>query len=203
MLHVNSTRLLSAQPASQQPEVFLSAPPETALALLSEISSARLPAVQTRPTPGVPWLTSVLTTLVVVMAFALVVQHLSSRAEAKPAILAASVEPAPVKPSPMSARPVEETPHPFAEFVRVSGVRVVMDANQRAQVQYLVANVSGTALSNIGLRIAVGPETPGIRSTPLFTVSARVPVLGPHESKEIRTDLDSDMRADVQVTSQQ
>lgn len=203
MLHVDNTRLLSAQSASEKPGLSLSAPPETALARLSDISSTRLPAVRIRPSTGTPWLTPLLTTLVVVMGFALFVQHFSPKAEAQSNIAAVSTEPVPVKPSPLPVSAVEETPYPFAEFVKVSGVRVVMDLNHRAQVQYLVVNHSDTPLTDIGLKIAVRPAAPGSRSDPLFTVAVRVPMLGPHESKEIRTDLDSDLRADVQVTSQQ
>lgn len=80
---------------------------------------------------------------------------------------------------------------------------MVMDRNQRTQVQYLVANDSDTTLTNIGVKIAVRTAGPKAGVDPLFMVSARVPMLGPHESKEIRTDLDSDLQADVQVTSQQ
>ena len=109
----------------------------------------------------------------------------------------------PPQPSPITASTVEETPYPFAQFVKVSGVRMVMDLNRRAQIQYLVVNHSDTALENIGLKIAVRPGATTAGREPLFTVSARVPMLGPHESKEIRTDLDSDLRAEVQVTSQQ
>ena len=79
---------------------------------------------------------------------------------------------------------------------------MVMDRNQRTQVQYSVANDSDTALTDIAVKIAVRAGR-GAGVNPLFMVSARVPRLGPHESKEIRTDLDSDLRADVQVTSQQ
>ena len=195
--------MLSASSAPEKPGMLLSAAPETALALLSDLSSAQLPAIRTYRATGTPWLTSVLTTLVVVMGFALFVQHFSSKAEAQSTVPAVSTEPVPVKPSPLPANAVEETPHEFAEFVKVSGVRVVMDLNRRAQVQYLVVNHSDTPLTNIGLKIAVRPASPSSGLSPLFTVAARVPMLGPHESKEIRTDLDSDLRADIQVTSQQ
>ncbi len=202
MLHVNSTRLLSAQPSEKQPGLLLPESRETALVVLADLASARLPALRTPPSTGTPWLTSLLTTLVVVTGSALIVQHFSPKAEAQTSTPPESSEPVGVKPSPMGVTVVQETPYPFAHFVKVSEIRMIMDRNQRTQVQYLVANDSDTALTNIGVKIAVrsaGPEAAG----PLFMVSARVPLLGPHESKEIRTDLDSDLRADVQVTSQQ
>ncbi len=195
--------MLSASSASEKRGLLLSAPPETALTILSDTRSSQLPAVRIRPSTGTPWLTSVLTTLVLVMGCALFVQHFSFKAEAQSNVPLASAEPVPVKRSPITPSAVEETPYPFAEFVKVSGVKVVMDLNQRAQVQYLVVNHSNTALTNIGVKIAVRPAAPASGSNPLFTVAARVPMLGPHETKEIRTDLDSGLRADVQVTSQQ
>ena len=67
----------------------------------------------------------------------------------------------------------------------------------------MVANGADIALTNRGGKTAVRAGGPGAGVNPLVMVSARVRMLGPHESKEIRTDLDSDLRADVQVTSQQ
>ena len=119
MLHDERKRMLPASPASATPGFLLSAPPETALALLSEISSAQLQTTRIRPSTGPPWVTSVLTTLVVVMGFALFVQHFSSKAAAQPSVAVPSTEPVPVKASPVSASGLEETVHPYAEFVKV------------------------------------------------------------------------------------
>jgi hypothetical protein len=44
------------------------------------------------------------------------------------------------------------------------------------------------------IQIAVRSSVEPASSKPLFTVSAVVPSLGPHQSKEIRTDLDSELR---------
>ena len=207
MLHVDRTRLLSESPAHQQPGSTVLAATQTALAPLTGIHSSQLPAVRSLAPRGTPWLTPFLTTLVVVMGVALFVQHLSNAQAKAEANSIAPTEPSQssmaMKPSPITVSTVEETPYPFAQFVKVSGVRMVMDLNRRAQIQYLVVNHSDTALENIGLKIAVRPGATTAGREPLFTVSARVPMLGPHESKEIRTDLDSDLRAEVQVTSQQ
>ena len=85
--------------------------------------------------------------------------------------------------------------HPFARFVEVTGLRVVADLNHRSQVQYIVVNHSSEQLSGMLIRIAVRSSADPAGSAPLFTVSAVVPSLGPHQSKEIRTDLDSQLRA--------
>ena len=85
--------------------------------------------------------------------------------------------------------------HPFARFVEVTGLRVVADPNHHSQVQYIVVNHSASQLSGMSLRITVRSTTQAAGSAPLFTVSAMVPSLGPHQSKEIRTDLDSQLHA--------
>lgn len=87
-----------------------------------------------------------------------------------------------------------ETEYPFARFVEVSGLKVVDLINDHSQVQYIVINHSSTQLTDIGLRIAVRSSATSGGSAPLFTLAARVPTLGPNESKEMRIDLDSKLR---------
>ncbi len=84
--------------------------------------------------------------------------------------------------------------HPFAKFVEVTGLRVVSDPNRKSQVQYLVVNHSPSHISGVALKITVTPSEPS-GAAPLFTVSSIVPSLGPYQSKEIRTDLDADLRS--------
>jgi len=86
-------------------------------------------------------------------------------------------------------------PHPFARFVEVTGLRVVADENHRSQVQYIVVNHSSAELTGMAIKIAVRSSKDPAGGPPLFTVSAIVPSLAPHQSKEIRTDLDSELRA--------
>ena len=81
----------------------------------------------------------------------------------------------------------------MARFMEVTGLRVVADAGDQAQVQYTVVNHSTFDLSDIALRVSVR-STAGEKAPPLFTVTARVSRLGPHESKEIRTGLDSQLK---------
>jgi hypothetical protein len=69
-------------------------------------------------------------------------------------------------------------------------------------------------LDNIALKIAVRSSNAAQGAAPLFIVTAWVPKLAPHQSKEIRTDLDTglhasqipnpaNLRTEVRVTSQQ
>lgn len=122
---------------------------------------------------------------------------------------------------PSTSQPAASTPaapafeqHPMARFVEVTGLRVVTDPDHRAQVQYIVVNHAGVELSGMVIRVAVRSSQDPSSAAPLFSVSAVIPSLGPHQSKEIRTDLDSrlqpsnipdwqHLRTDVQVGSAQ
>lgn len=108
--------------------------------------------------------------------------------------------------------PVDQS-YPFARFVEVTGIRVIVDLNHGSQLQYLVVNHSATELVNIGLTLAVRSSQASPGSAPLFIVSARVPSLGAYQSKELHSELEAPLRSlvipdwdnlrpDVQVTLQ-
>jgi hypothetical protein len=78
----------------------------------------------------------------------------------------------------------------------------------------MVVNNGGIELDDMALRISVRSSTAAQGAAPLFTVAAWVPKLAPHQSKEIRTDLDTglapsqipnpaNLRTEVRITSQQ
>lgn len=201
-----------------------------------------LPSHAARPFPR--WVIPLVVSLVVILAIASVVQKMSSSASASvqstgaaslvkpaakqtPALTRVSAAngpaPAPTPAITLPATPAVNTPstpadleaeYPDARFIEVTGLRVVTDSHDHPQVQYLVVNHAATPLLGIGLRIAVRSAAAGDGSNPIFRVSARVPSLGPHESKEIRTDLDTrlkstqipeweNLRTEIRITSQQ
>ncbi len=139
---------------------------------------------------GLPaWIVSLVIATSLFLAIGVALQYLSTNREAKAAVVPT---PAPAAPSAPVAPLFEQ--HPFARFIEVTGLRVVADTNHRSQVQYIVVNHSATQLSGMTIQIAVRSSVEPASSKPLFTVSAVVPSLGPHQSKEIRTDLDSELR---------
>jgi hypothetical protein len=83
--------------------------------------------------------------------------------------------------------------HPAARSVEVAGVRIVTGPNKKPQLQYIVINHSASELTGLNVRIAVR-SVEALADTPLFSVSILVPSLGPNQSKEIRTDLDSSIQ---------
>jgi len=139
---------------------------------------------------GLPaWIVSLVIATSLFLVFGIGMQYVSANREVKAAVVPATA-PAPAS---VPTAPIFEQ-HPFARFVEVTGLRVVADTNHRSQVQYIVVNHSATQLSGMTIQIAVRSSVEPASSKPLFTVSAVVPSLGPHQSKEIRTDLDSELR---------
>jgi hypothetical protein len=85
-------------------------------------------------------------------------------------------------------RVVEE--HPAARSVEVAGVRIVTGANKKPQLQYLVINHSPSEITGLNIHIAVR-SVEALGDAPLCSVSSIVASLGPNQSKEVHTDLDS------------
>jgi hypothetical protein len=170
------------------PRMAQTAPPQLPLGM---------PPYPPPPPPSKPsfptWLATVVATTALFLGAAWIVQR-----PAVPAHASANLSPRPVVAPPSPAEPARQPefpPHPFAKFVEVAGLRVVVDLNHRSQVQYLVVNHSALDLTDLALHIVVRSAFAPPDSSPLFSVSARVPNLGPHESKEIRTDLGVELRS--------
>jgi hypothetical protein len=74
---------------------------------------------------------------------------------------------------------------------------VVSGPNKKPQLEYIVINHSSNEVTGLNVRIAVR-SVEGLAGAPLFSVSSVVASLGPDQSKEIRTDLDSSVQpADI------
>jgi hypothetical protein len=153
------------------------------------------------------WAISVLAAMLLVFVGGSVFQNVNAGRDSKPAPLSTD----PAAQSPASPEAVPSDAHPFGRYVEVTGVRVVADPQRRSQLQYLVVNHSNIQITGIALHINVRSADPSSKA-PLIQVSAVIPSLGAYESKEIRTDLDTQMRSteipdwdhlkvDVQVTS--
>lgn len=85
--------------------------------------------------------------------------------------------------------------HPFARFIEVTGVRVIVDLNKASRVQFLVVNHSSSELSGLALEVKLrSTET---ASTPICEFTAHVPALAAYESKEVAVDLPEHLRGVV------
>ncbi len=133
------------------------------------------------------WPISLLLATIVLLGVVSLFQYFSQERDTTAASVAS---PPPVaKAAPTSHAPVVSE-HPAARSVEVAGVRIVMGPNKKPQLQYIVINHSSNELTGLNIRIAVR-SVDGLADAPLFSVSSPVAALGPNQSKEIRTDLNS------------
>jgi hypothetical protein len=139
------------------------------------------------------WPISLMLAVVTILGAVSLLQYLAQDHDPKAASLAAPAQPnkAASVPAPPAAV-VQE--HPAARSVEVAGVRIVTGPNKRPQLQYIVINHSSNELTGLNIRIAVR-SVDGLADAPLFSVSSVVAALGPNQSKEIRTDLNSSVQA--------
>jgi hypothetical protein len=149
------------------------------------------------------WTVSFMVALTLFLGVGTFLQHLGTNRDAKAAT------PSQAPDEPVSNATAGE--QPASKLVEVTGLRVAMGPNQKPQLEFIVVNHSGTALSGVGLRIAVrsASSQPGV--APLFRVSTTIPSLGAYQSREFRAELDPEvhatdvpdwrsLRADVRVT---
>ncbi|HYL75410.1 MAG TPA: hypothetical protein VEU96_14455, partial [Bryobacteraceae bacterium] len=163
-------------------------PPE----LRTFIEDRTLAPRRARRKAGIPaWTVSVVVAMALFLGAGSLIQFFTGNRDAKAAAPATPRTQA----STTASTPSVREQHPFARYIEVTGLRVVADLNHRSQVQYVVVNHSSAQLSDLMVRIAVRSATESASAPPLFTVSAVVPSLGPYQSKEIRTDLDSELRS--------
>jgi hypothetical protein len=137
------------------------------------------------------WPLSLLVITVIILGVVSAVQYFSQDRDTR----AASVATPPVqttKPAAAPRAPVVEE-HPAARSVEVAGIRIINGPNKKPQLQFIVINHSAKEITGLNIRIAArSVDAPA--DTPLFTVSSPVAVLGPNQSKEIRTEVNSSIQ---------
>jgi hypothetical protein len=149
------------------------------------------PSQKGQPRRGYPpWIVSFLIATGLLLGIVSLLQYVNANRDAKPA--GAST------PSSQTARVaatdnvLEE--HPFARSVEVSGVRITAGSNRKPQLQYIVVNHSAKELTGLGIRVALRSAGEPASAAPLFTVFSKVPALGAYQSREIRTEINTDLR---------
>jgi hypothetical protein len=136
------------------------------------------------------WPLTLLIGTVVILGAASLLQYTAQDHDAKASAVAAPAQISHAASLP--AAPVVQE-HPAARSVEVAGVRIVTGSNRKPQLQFVVINHSANELTGLSIRIAVR-SVDGLSGPPLFSVSSPIAVLGPNQSKEIRTDLDASIK---------
>jgi hypothetical protein len=173
---------------------------------LRSLTEQRGPARgQARKKAGLPaWTVSFLVALVLFLGVGSLLQYFSAKGDAKAAA-------ATTQPSDQTVSAAPSGNQPASKLVEVTGLRIAAGSNRRPQLEFIVVNHSATALSDIGLQIAVRSASSTAGVAPLFRVSTTVASLGPYQSREFRAELDPEvhatdvpdwqsLRADVHIT---
>ncbi len=150
------------------------------------------------------WTVSFLIALTLFLAVGSLLQYLGTNRDAK---AAAATAPADGQPGAV----ITAGDRSASKLVEVTGLRIAASVNHRPQLEFIVVNHSATALSDIGLQIAVRSASSSAGVAPLFRVSTTVSSLGPYQSREFRAELEPEvhatdvpdwqsLRADVHIT---
>jgi hypothetical protein len=100
--------------------------------------------------------------------------------------------------------------HPLAQFIEVTGFRIVLDFNKKSEIHYLVVNHSAAPVSDVTVYVTLRTDDARAGQPPLCRFSFRAPSLGPFESKEMTSSIEKltrsvtlpdwqDLHADVQI----
>jgi FlaG/FlaF family flagellin (archaellin) len=160
-----------------------------------------IPPSKGKGAPG--WLVSGIVMLVLLAVGLAAVFYLMPHtvADAKPA-------PTPAEAATVPA-PAATGSSPLAKFIEVTGFRIVVDANKKSEVQYLIVNHSDADISDANVFITLRGTKAG--QAPVCRFSFKIPSLGPFESKEMSSPIEKstrnfappewqDLRADVQIS---
>jgi hypothetical protein len=112
--------------------------------------------------------------------------------------------------SEIQASATQPASHPLAQYIEVTGFRIIVDYNKKSEIHYLIVNHSAADLSDVTVFVTLrsGSAKPG--QPPLCRFSFRTPGLGPFESKEMTSSIEKlsrsitlpewqDLRSDIQV----
>jgi hypothetical protein len=131
--------------------------------------------------PG--WVTSsIAATLLLLLAWTLL-QYFGSQGDARASTPAGSQSA-----SPGSAAAAQS--EALAKSLEISGLRLVTSWNGKQQIRFLIVNHAPRELSGVTAQVTVKVD-----GSPILLIQAPIRSLGSNQSKEIRTDLDSDVPA--------
>ncbi|HYL37810.1 MAG TPA: hypothetical protein VEV17_17985 [Bryobacteraceae bacterium] len=155
------------------------------------------------------WIGSVLAAMALFFVAGTLLQYFSGNRNATAAV---TQGPQARGTSPANTSAAASAQDSLSRSVEVSGLRLVPGWNHKEQVQFLVVNHSANSLPAISIQITVRAPDSVSTTPPILNINAVIRGLGPYQSKEIRTDLDStvsptvfadwqSLRTDIQVTS--
>lgn len=113
--------------------------------------------------------------------------------------------------TPASRAPVVQlSSRPLAQYIEVTGFRILVDPHRQREIHYLVVNHSADQLSGMTIYVTLQSSNSRLGQPPLCRFSFRSPHLAPFESKEMASMIDTaspsailpgweDLHAELQV----
>ncbi len=180
-----STEAPAAAPAAQPP-----APPAAPQGARKAYAPAVPRAARSGGVPG--WVVALLVAGFLVSLGAIWLLYVLPNSRAREA--ASQTAPPPLETVAATPAPGGK-PHPLAKYIEVTGFRITEDAKKNVQIKYLVVNHSGADLSDLVMELTIRPATARPEDKPVAAFSAKVPSLGPYESREITSTTKTEYRA--------
>ena len=93
--------------------------------------------------------------------------------------------------------PVEATKkdHPFARHLEIAGFRVVETPKQKLQMHFVVINHSAADLPDMTLQVKLESSKAKPGDEPISTFKVKLPSMGGYESKEVKAEAPTRLRA--------
>lgn len=114
------------------------------------------------------------------------------------------------EPSTETAAPVQ--PSLLTRYIEITGLRLTEDTSQKAVIQFVVVNHSGAEVADLAGTVDLRETTAKPDDPPMGTFSFKVASLGPYETRDMKANVQTKLRAyelpdwqflkaDVKVTS--
>jgi hypothetical protein len=88
-----------------------------------------------------------------------------------------------------------DTSNPYAKVLEITGVRIVEDAKQHANAQFLVVNHSPADLPDLELEVALTTTTAKAGDEPLAVMTVKTGPIPANGSKDVSAALNTKLRA--------
>lgn len=85
--------------------------------------------------------------------------------------------------------------HPFAKHLEIAGLRVIESPKQKLEVHMVVVNHSAADLPELKLEVRLRSTQAKPEDEPISTFTVRVPGIGGYESKDVKADAATKLRA--------
>lgn len=112
--------------------------------------------------------------------------------------------------APVAAAPAVSAASPLSKAIEVTGFRVQMDPQQKAEIQYLVVNHTANAISGVTVYVTLRAASAPAGQAPIAKFQFAAPNLGAYQSKEMASAIErvarpiavpdwQELRADVEI----